>query len=270
MAEMRTSMAASLLDTVAYNLNRKNGNNRLFEIGKVFEPDGKSGLAIERDILALAIEGDCIPQSWGNQKIENNFFVLKGVIEAFAAHCGLGAAAFSRLETACPLYGPERAAVAVSNADADNNPGINPKNAVVIKGTMGRVSAQIRKAFGIKTPVFYASLDVTEWLSTPKPLPKYDPLPKFPPLERDFSFVMPEALSSDAVKNEIKSVSTLIKAVRPFDLYRGENLSAETKSMTFSVEFRSPEKTLTDEDVAEACANIVSVMEKRHGAALRS
>jgi phenylalanyl-tRNA synthetase beta chain len=255
MAEMRTSMALSLLDTVAYNLNRKNGNNRLFEIGKVFEPDEKSGLAVERDILAIAIEGDYVPQSWDNQRLENSFFVLKGVIEAFAAHCGLGAAAFSQLATACPLYGPERAKVTFQNG---------------ISGTMGRVSDKIRKAFGIKTPVFYAGFDVTEWLSAPSPLPKYKPLPKFPPLERDFSFVMPETLQSATVKQELESVSPLIKTVRPFDLYRGENLNPGTKSMTFSVEFRSPDKTLTDEDVAEACAKIVSVMEKRHGAALRS
>lgn len=254
MAEMRTSMALSLLDTVAYNINRKNSDNRLFEIGKVFEPDAKSGLAAERDILAIAVEGDYVPQSWGNQKLENSFFVLKGIIEAFAAHCGLGAAKFEKLVTACPLYGSESARVSFHNG---------------ISGTMGRVSDKIRKAFGIKTPVFYAGFDVTEWLSAPKPLPKYNPLPKFPPLERDFSFVMPEALSSDAVKNEIKSVSALIKTVRPFDLYRGEKLSAGTKSMTFSVEFRSPEKTLTDEDVAEACSKIVSVMEKKHGAVLR-
>jgi phenylalanyl-tRNA synthetase beta chain len=76
-------------------------------------------------------------------------------------------------------------------------------------------------------------------------------------------------LQSATVKQELESVSPLIKTVRPFDLYRGEKLSAGTKSMTFSVEFRSPEKTLTDEDVGEACAKIVSVMEKRHGAALR-
>jgi phenylalanyl-tRNA synthetase beta chain len=255
MAEMRTSMALSLLDTVAYNINRKNGNNRLFEIGKVFEPDEKSGLAVERDILALVIEGDYVPQSWGNQKLENSFFVLKGIIEAFAAHCGFGAATFSQLATTCPLYGPERARVTFQNG---------------IVGIMGRVSDKIRKAFGIKTPVFYAGLEMTEWLSAPKPLPKYNPLPKFPPLERDFSFVMPETLQSATVKQELESVSPLIKTVRPFDLYRGEKLSAGTKSMTFSVEFRSPDKTLTDEDVGEACAKIVSVMEKKHGAALRS
>jgi len=255
MAEMRTSMALSLLDTVAYNLNRKNGNNRLFEIGKVFEPDEKSGLAIENDILAIVIEGDYVPQSWGNQKLENNFFVMKGLIEAFAAHCNLGPATFSQLVTTCPLYGSECAKVTFENG---------------ISGTMGRVSDKIRKAFGIKTHVFYAGFDVTEWLSTPKPLPKYNPLPKFPPLERDFSFVMPETLQSAAVKKEIESVSALIKTVRPFDLYRGEKLNAGTKSMTFSVEFRSPEKTLTDEDVAEACSKIVSVMEKKHGAVLRS
>jgi len=258
MAEMRTSMAVSLLDTVAYNLNRKNKNNRFFEIGKVFSPDTKSGLANERDILAIIIEGSCFPQSWGNQELPNDFFVLKGILEAFAAHCALGTLTFARLESGgAALYGPECATVTV----------VHGKN--TINGTMGRVSEKICKAFGIKSAVFYAELDLTEWLSAPKPLPKYSPLPKFPALERDFSFVMPETLSSAVVREEIMSTSGLIKTVRPFDVYRGEKLGAGSKSVTFSVEFRSPEKTLTDEDVADACAKIISSMEKKHGAALR-
>jgi phenylalanyl-tRNA synthetase beta chain len=261
MAEMRTSMALSLLDTVAYNLNHKNKNNRFFEIGKVFSPNKKSGLADERDILAIVIEGNCFPQSWGNQELPNDFFVLKGILEAFATHCALGQMTFARLESGGQLYGSERASVTITNKN------INGKTA--INGTIGRVSDQVCKVFGIKSTVFYAELDLTEWLSTPKPLPKYSPLPKFPALERDFSFVMPETLSSATVKAEIESISNLVKTVRPFDVYRGEKLGAGSKSVTFSVEFRTPEKTLTDEDVADACAKIISVMEKKHGAALR-
>jgi len=256
MAEMRTSLAISLLDTVAYNLNRKNKNNRFFEIGKVFSPDAKSGLANERDILAIIIEGSCFPQSWGNQELPNDFFVLKGILEAFSAHCALGQTTFARLESGGALYGSECASVTVHGKNT-------------ISGTMGRVSDKICKAFGIKSTVFYAELDLTDWLSTPKPLPKYAPLPKFPALERDFSFVMPETLLSAAVKEEILSISGLIKTVIPFDVYRGEKLGAGSKSVTFSVEFRSPEKTLTDEDAADACAKIISVMEKKHGAMLR-
>ncbi|MCL2220146.1 MAG: phenylalanine--tRNA ligase subunit beta [Chitinispirillia bacterium] len=256
MAEMRTSMAISLLETIAYNLNRKNVNNRIFEIGKVFRPDPKSNLADERDILAVAAEGSCFPQSWGSPAVQNDFFVLKGILEAFAAHCGLEGISFAKMESA-PLYGNERAAVTIKSASG------------AICGTMGRVSDQICKSFGIKSAVFYAELDLTAWLSAPKPLPEYAPLPKFPALERDFCFVMPEPLSAAEVCTETMSASPLIKAVRPFDVYRGEKLAAGTKSVAFSVEFRSPEKTLTDADVAEACGKIISVMEKKHGAALR-
>jgi phenylalanyl-tRNA synthetase beta chain len=279
MAEMRTSMALSLLDTVAYNLNHKNKNNRFFEIGKVFSPDKKSGLADERDILAIIIEGNCFPQSWGNGELPNDFFVLKGILEAFAAHCSLGQMTFAKIESGGQLYGSERASVVIGNVGNINKGINNAKNSAndgngtngktAINGTIGRVSDQICKAFGIKSTVFYAELDLTEWLSTPKPLPKYSPLPKFPALERDFSFVMPETLSSATVKAEIESVSDLVKTVRPFDVYRGEKLGAGSKSVTFSVEFRTPEKTLTDDDVADACAKIISVMEKKHGAALR-
>jgi phenylalanyl-tRNA synthetase beta chain len=256
MAEMRATMAISVLEAIAYNLNRKNKNNRLFEIGKVFAPDRNSDLAVERDILAIAVEGSCFPQSWGNPELPNDFFVLKGILEAFAAHCGFGTLTCARRESAAgaPLYGSECAAITTSCG---------------ISGTMGRISDQTCKFFGIKSAVFYAELDLTEWLSAPKPLPKYDPLPKFPALERDFCFVMPETLSSAAVKAEIESASELVKTVRPFDVYRGEKLGPETKSVAFSVEFRSPEKTLTDDDVADVCAKIVSDMEAKHSAILR-
>ncbi|MDR3019658.1 MAG: phenylalanine--tRNA ligase subunit beta [Treponema sp.] len=258
MAEMRMTLAGSLLETAAYNLNRKNRNNRLFEIGKIFRPDPKSDLADERDILAIVIEGGCFPQSWGNQELPNDFFVLKGILEAFAANCALGPVALSRMESDSPLYGPERATITIQTPLLQT-----------ITGTMGQVSDRICKAFGIKSTVFYAELDLTGWLSTPKPLPKYNPLPKFPALERDFCFVMQETLSSDNVTKEIEAVSPLITKVRPFDVYRGEKLENGTKSVAFSVEFRSAEKTLTDEDVADACAGIISAMEKKHGAALR-
>ncbi|MCL2688907.1 MAG: phenylalanine--tRNA ligase subunit beta [Chitinispirillia bacterium] len=255
MTEMRTTLAVTLLESVAYNLNRKNANNRFFEIGKVFRPDVTTGLANERDILAIILEGSYFPKSWGQPPLPNDFFVLKGIIEAFGMHCALEPFVFSKLNESGPLCTGESAAVRGGNG---------------ISGSMGKVSEQLCKSFGIKSTVYYAELDLTAWLSTAKPLPKYTPLPKFPALERDFSFVMPDALVSDTVKKEIESLSDLVKNVCPFDVYRGEKLGAGIKSVTFSVEFRSPEKTLTDEDVQDICAKIISVMKEKHGAELRS
>jgi len=255
MTEMRTTLAITLLESVAYNLNRKNSNNRFFEIGKVFRPDTTTGLANERDILAIILEGSYFPKSWGNNPLPNDFFVLKGILESFGAHCALEPFVFSKLDQPEPLYGSESASIRGGN-------GIN--------GTLGKISEKLCKSFGIKSTIYYAELDLTAWLSTAKPLPKYNPLPKFPALERDFSFVMPDVLESDTVKKEIESLSGLVKNVRPFDVYRGEKLGAGIKSVTFSVEFRSPEKTLTDEDVQDVCAKIISVMKEKHGAELRS
>ncbi|MDR0307448.1 MAG: phenylalanine--tRNA ligase subunit beta [Chitinispirillales bacterium] len=254
MTEMRTTLAITLLESVAYNLNRKNNNNRFFEIGKTFRPDSTTGLAQEKDILAIIIEGSCFPKSWGNVELQNDFFILKGIIETFADHCALDSFSYSKLEQHGPLYTPESASIRGSNG---------------IMGTIGRVSEQICKTFGIKSSVFYAELDLTAWLSTPKPLPKYKNLPKFPALERDFSFVMPDTLDSDTVKKEIESLSGLVGNVRPFDVYRGEKLGAGSKSVTFSVEFRSPEKTLNDDDVQDVCNKIILVMKEKHSAELR-
>ncbi|MFP4679175.1 MAG: phenylalanine--tRNA ligase subunit beta [Chitinispirillaceae bacterium] len=255
MAQMRTTLAGNLLETVAYNLNRKNTNNRFFEIGKIFEPDKKSGLATERDILAIVIEGSYFAHAWNNNPLSADFFVLKGILEAFADHCRISGLKYNRLESQTPLYAAEAASLSGPTG---------------ITGTMGRISEKICDHYGIKSTVFYAQLDLTEWLSTEKSLPEYRSLPKFPALERDFSFVMPEELLSDTVKVEIQSISNLVQNVRPFDVYRGEKLGQGRKSVTFSVEFRSQEKTLSDKDVEGICNQIISTMEKKHKAVLRS
>ncbi len=255
MALLRTTLAGNLLQTVAYNLNRRNDNNRFFELGKVFEPDTKTGLAVERDILAVVIEGDYLKKAWNSTPLQSDFFVLKGVLEAFAAHCRLGQFNFSKLESPAPLYTFESASLS---------------GASQICGTIGRITDEVCKYFDIKSAVYYAEIDLTQWLKTPKPLPSYKSLPKFPALERDFSFVMPEELSSDTVKAEISSLSPLVQNVYPFDVFRGEKLGEGRKSVTFSVEFRSSEKTLSEKDVEEICSQIIATMEKKHQAVLRS
>ncbi|KMQ51447.1 Phenylalanyl-tRNA synthetase beta chain [Chitinispirillum alkaliphilum] len=255
MSQLRTSMVASLVETVAYNLNRKNQNNCLFEIGKVYQAEeNPASLPVERDILAVVIEGNFWKQSWNNTPRPCDFFILKGILEAFAAHCRIGALSFQKAESPVKIYGEN-----ASFISADFK----------ISGSAGKVSKEICSFFDIKSSLFYAELDITEWLRAKAHLTCYKPLPKYPSLQRDFSFVMPEELSSSVVEEEIRSVSPLVEDVTPFDLFRGEKLGEDRKSVTFSVSFRSPEKTLTDKEVERICKKIISNMKMKYGATLR-
>ncbi len=254
MAQMRTTMAPSLIETVGYNLNRKNRGNKFFEIGRVFEKSLTPTLAEERDILAIIIEGDFWRHSWNSAPRQSDFFILKGVLENFSAHCKIGALTFSTSEQSGPLYGGESALITGDYG---------------ITGSAGKVSKEVCSFFEIKSPLYYAQLDITQWLTKRADLPGYKPLPKYPSLERDFCFVMPEELSSTVIGQQISSISPLVKNVMPFDVYRGEKLGNGSKSITFSVSFQSQEKTLSDKEVERICKKIISTMEVRHGAVLR-
>ena len=113
-------------------------------------------------------------------------------------------------------------------------------------------------------------MDITALINTSIKEPVYSPLPKFPALERDFSFVLPEQISAQAVTEEISRVSPLVEQVVPFDLFRGEKLGAGRKSITFGVKLRSSEKTLTEKEAEGVCSSIVSAVEAKFGAHLRT
>ncbi|MDG5815880.1 phenylalanine--tRNA ligase subunit beta [Chitinispirillales bacterium ANBcel5] len=254
MAELRTTMAPSLIETVGYNLNRKNNDNKFFEIGKIFENSSDISNHTERDILAIIIEGNFFSPFWNSEAKPCDFYMLKGVLETLSYNCNFGELTFSVLELPEPLYGTHSASISGN----------------LIQGTAGRISRKVCTFFGIKSPLYYAQLDITEWINSMQPLAQYTPLPKYPSLERDFSFVMADEISSSIVAEEIKTQSPLVEKVEPFDVYRGDKLGDGFKSVTFSVSFRSGEKTLSDKDVESLCEKIIAVMKKKHGVVLRS
>ncbi len=85
MAQMRTTLCASLLEVLSYNLNRKNRNNKFFELGRIYETL-PSGERTEAEAVAILMEGDWAPPTWHTAAVPCDFFVLKGVLAGFAAH----------------------------------------------------------------------------------------------------------------------------------------------------------------------------------------
>lgn len=254
MACLRTSLLSSLLDVAVYNNNRKNRNNRLFEIGKTFEtlPDGSYS---ERTVLAILIEGEYLSSSWNSSSEPVSFYIMKGILEAFSRHLGISEYTFSLPSNQPASLNSETAWVTIGSD---------------ISGYAGMVTDVVRSSFDLKTTACYAELDITTFLTSPMPVPHYKALPRYPALERDFSFVMDESLSTSAIVATIKPLSPLIEQVSPFDIFRGEKLGAGKKSVTFSLSFRSPEKTLTEKDVEALCSTIVSAVASSHSAILRT
>ncbi|MBN2187895.1 MAG: phenylalanine--tRNA ligase subunit beta [Chitinispirillaceae bacterium] len=257
MAQMRTTLAGSMLEVLAYNLNRRNCDNKLFEIGKTYEML-PSGERLESDVLGMLIEGNWTPAAWNTAGgVPCDFFTVKGVLESLAARLGFGEPVLSPFENeGMPhLFGDEAAAVSIGTS---------------VHGTAGRVAKNALAVFDIKATVYYVELDITAFLAAPRACPQYRPLPRFPALERDFCFIMPEHLSAGVIAGEIRRLSPLVEEVRPFDIYRGEKVGSGLKSAAFGVSLRAGDKTLTDKDVEGLCAAVIRTVQEKFGAKLRT
>jgi phenylalanyl-tRNA synthetase beta chain len=256
MAQLRTSMLSAALEVCAYNINRKSLDNRYFEIGRTYESPAGGGTELprERDMASVLVQGNFLSKAWNNTVgLKTDFYVMKGILDKLAANLGVPALVFTPLS---------RTAAFESEACSVSGPSI--------QGSMGKIRADVCAAFDIKDAVYYAELDITDFLTAPAPQPVYKPLPKYPALERDFCFVLSESVGAAAILSEVRPLSGLIEDVTPFDVYRGEKLGKGLKSIAFSVRLRSPERTLVDKEAEDVCGKIVMTMEKKFDAALRS
>lgn len=257
MAQMRTTLAGSMLEVLAYNINHDNSDNKFFEVGKTYEQLA-SGEPSENDVLGIIIESNWTPAAWNtNGGLPCDLYIVKGVLEALAARLGFPEPDFLPLDKTnlLPVFGEEAATFSFGES---------------IRGAAGRIAPDALGHFDIKATVYYAELDITGFLYAPRTWPQHKPLPRFPALKRDFCFVMPEQMSAGAIAREIAGISPLVEDVRPFDLYRGEKVGNNLKSVAFGINLRSAGKTLTDRDVEGLCATIIHTVQEKFGAKLRT
>jgi phenylalanyl-tRNA synthetase beta chain len=253
MAQLRTSMLSAMLEVCAYNANRKNLDNRYFDIGRTYETVPGERLPRERDMVSVAVQGNFFAKAWNNANgLKSDFYVLKGILDKLASDLGIAGFGFAPLSDLSEF-----------EADACSITGS------AISGAMGKIRSDICAAFDIKDPVYYAELDITDFLIAPAPQPVYRQLPKYPALERDFCFVLSDSVSSGSIISEIMPLSPLIENVTTFDVYRGEKLGMGLKSIAFSVRLRSIERTLVDKEAEDVATKIVAAVEKKFKAELR-
>jgi phenylalanyl-tRNA synthetase beta chain len=205
-------------------------------------------------MVSIAIQGNFLSKAWNNANgLKTDFYILKGVLDKLAANLGIATFAYAPLSQSA-AFGSESCSV----------------TGPAIAGAMGIIRSDISAAFDIKDTVYYAELDITDFLTAPAVQPVYKPLPKYPALERDFCFVLSESVASSAIMSEVRLLSPLIEDVTPFDVYRGDKLGTGQKSIAFSVRLRSAERTLVDKEAEEVCSRIVASMGKKFGATLRT
>jgi phenylalanyl-tRNA synthetase beta chain len=250
---LTTSLSYNLLSIISWNLNRKEKDLRIFELGKVFWSTEKKQPE-ERLKLEIALCGRKTPVFWGEKEKPVDFYDLKGVLEDLLR--GLRIERFN--------FSPK-----VSNLFSE---GISFElhSQERVLGSLGKVSKEMLKLFDLEQEVFLSDIDFQSLSELIPPAGFYAPLPKFPRVERDISMLVDEkVLCADLEKTIIETGGKIVEKVYLFDLYRGSQVPKGKKSLAYAIWYRSEEKTLTDEEVEKVHKRIIEGLKTGFGAELR-
>jgi phenylalanyl-tRNA synthetase beta chain len=261
MAFLRTSLIPGALAVVAKNINVGEKNLALFEIGNIFNKNAED-IEIksfddfnENQNLLLILSGKLKEKTWDLPEKDYDFYYLKSVINSLLSKISLDNVLndlyYHNVNTVFDLY-------FTKNLD---------KTQV---GIGGRVKKEVLKQFDIQQDVycFELNLDLLKDIKL-KPRKYSEPL-KFPKSIRDFAFIFNKSVSYEEVIKFIKkSSSELLKSVTLFDLFESEALGESNKSMAFSLEYYSNERTLTEDEVEKDFSSLIKAVTKNFNAQLR-
>ncbi|MGF1556326.1 phenylalanine--tRNA ligase subunit beta [Paucihalobacter sp.] len=248
---MRQSMLFSGLEAMAYNLNRRQSDLKLFEFGKTYHQF--SDKQSEYKHLTLFITGNKSKESWTKKTEPSSFFHLKGIVES----------ALNRLGITQTSSSPKTIDVLSEGLSLTVN-----RQTIV---EFGVVKKSIQKYFGIPSEVLIADFnwDIILKLVQENSI-LFTSIPKYPEVRRDFALLLNNDVQFDAIyKLAFKTEKELLKKVNLFDVYQGENLPIGKKSYAISFTIQDENKTLTDSQIDKLMKNLQTSFEQELGAELR-
>ena len=232
---LRQSLIPGLLNTVQYNVARKQKDLKLLEIGRVFFGSGDDNIQPKETLyLSAALTGEERVTKWLKESSTLDFFAAKGYLEVVFERLGLEEKVTYKKSTLEGMHPGRFAEVYLGEKRI---------------GFIGEVHPQVADKLGLNTTyVFEINLD--EVISESKVKPKYEEVTKYPEITRDIAMLVDVKDEYQNIYNVIESVnSKLITNVELFDLYAGAELLAGKKSLALTITYSDKQKTLTDEEV---------------------
>lgn len=252
---MRHSLLASILEIVERNA-RVRERISLFEIGPVYLVSEEGALPEEQLRLAIALTGPRDLLTWHGGNVEQmDFYDLKGIIDALLGGLGLEKARYETAEH--PSFHPGKSArVLLGETQV---------------GLLGELHPKVHERYDLpETPLVAAILDIEIVLAAVKDMRSVQPVPIFPPVLEDLAVVVDENVPAELVEEVIrKAGEDLLVGVTLFDLYRGEQVDKGKKSLAYSLVYQAPDRTLTDEEIANIRAKVIKKLGSELKAKLR-
>ena len=251
---LRQSLVPGLLNTVQYNVARKQKDLKLLEIGRVFFGSGDDNIQPKETLyLSAALTGEERATKWLKESSSLDFFAAKGYLEVVFDRLGLDEKVTYKKSKLEGMHPGRFAEVYLGGKRI---------------GFIGEVHPQVADKLGLNTTyVFEINLD--EVISESKVKPKYEEVTKYPEITRDIAMLVDVKDEYQNIYNVIESVnSKLITKVELFDLYVGAELLVGKKSLALTITYSDKQKTLTDEEVTAVHDKVLSALTE-YGAIIR-
>lgn len=252
---LRTNLLGSVLQSINYNLSKKNNDLAIFEIGQVYLPTQLplQDFPIENICLAGAFTGRRY-DNWHQSKEDYDFFDAKGAIENIFTGLNLTDYTF-QISKQVYLHPGKSADIYFSGE---------------LVGHIGEVHPSVQESFGISKATYVFELNLSKVFNLlAKPI-KYTAITKYPVINRDLAFLVPTATSSTEITITIAEYAgEYLANINLFDVYQGQQIPVGYKSMAFSLLYQAYDKTLTDEEVDSSTKNILTAIKEKYNIELR-
>ncbi len=278
---LRRSLMPGLLRALSFNLNRRQSGLRLFELGNVFpvpdagrvtaameHKDPQLTVADEREVAGLLLAGpdddarsaaaswSAIVEALGIEQVELEQRVDSGLQDA---------AEEDKVEWGKGLHPTRFARLVVKSGPS----------AGTALGEVGEIDPDVLSSFGIdpaQRRVGWLLFDVGLMLdAAPRRSSAVVPVSRYPSTDVDLAFIVPDEVPAHSVETTLRAAGgALLERVWLFDVFVGAGLSKGERSLAYRLRFCAPDRTLTDEEVAELRSACIAATEKKHGARIRS
>ncbi len=246
---MRYSLIPSLLEMWEYNISRNIKDINVYEVGKRYSKADNN--YVEETMINGLLYGNYLNNSWQNKRINVDFYVVKGIIENLLNYLGLtNRYSFTTNEILSDLHPGRSCNILVDNENI---------------GYIGQVHPLINKK-----EIYIFELNLDKLFNKKVRSIKYKEINKYPSVRKDLAFIVKRNIVSEQLVSIIKKTAgRLLTNIELFDVYTGENVKADEKSLAYSLTFEDKDKTLNDTEVNNVIDKIIKSLKDNLGAELR-
>jgi phenylalanyl-tRNA synthetase beta chain len=250
---MRPTLIAGMLTSMRWNINRKQKDLKLFELGRVYFKETDNSF-IEKNHLAVGVTGQ-LYDGWIGHARAMTLFDLKGIIETLFAQVGT-MRPFCVKESLNPTF----SSASCARIEVEGLP----------VGIMGQVDPKVLRDFDIKEVVYAAEIDCSALIKHISLGKKFKESPKFPSVIRDISIMADKNIpNADIISLINTTAGDILKCAELVDRYGGGQIPEGKIGLTYRLEYRDSDRTLQDPDVQAVHSRIISALENNLGAKLR-